>query len=150
MAIWQDLYPKKYVSPFRLGQNGPRLDATTGLLPFHTNATSTLWTSEGCRYPHKQCGYTYPELQRWLEKYKTNGVFDEVKYQRAIRANIDSKYSTTARATLQLAGNDRVANTVLSTLTTQNFMVQNVPPTLLAKAPGMKPEGEQGHLELKR
>lgn len=144
-AIWQDLYPDKYVKPFRLGPRGPVLDATTGLLPFHKDEKSNLWNSDACRYPHKTCGYTYPELQRWLDTYKTNGKFDEVKYQKALRATIDSKYSTTAKATLQLSSNDQIASTVLSTITTQSFMIQNIPPTLLAKAPAVVTE----HLELK-
>jgi tyrosinase len=144
--MWQDLYPGKYVKPFKLGPRGPVLDANTGLLPFHKDENSNLWNSDACRYPYKSCGYTYPELQRWLDTYKTNGKFDEVKYQKALRATIDSKYSTTAKATLQLSSNDQVASTVLSTLTTQSFMVQNVPPTLLAKAPAAATE----HPELKR
>lgn len=148
--MWQDLHPKKYIDPFRLGRNGPRLDANTGLLPFHSDTDSTLWSSSGCRYPQKSCGYTYPELQRWLEKYKTNGTFDLQKYQKDLRTSIDSKYSTTARATLQLSGNETIASTVLSSLTTQNFMVQNVPHTLLAKAPLVKSELDSQNDELKR
>lgn len=43
-----------------------------------------------------------------------------------------------------------MATAVLRPLTTQNLMVQNIPPTLLAKAPSVNVEHPVEHAELKR
>ncbi|KAL3427941.1 tyrosinase [Phlyctema vagabunda] len=131
-ALWQDLYPKKYVEPFSAERG--RIDPNISLLPFHKDTVGSTWTAASCRYQQKDLYYTYPELQRWLDKYKTNGKFDEVKYQKALRTAIELKYSTTGKATLQLPQNDGLATTQLLSLNAENFQIENFPPPLVAKA----------------
>jgi len=37
-------------------------------------------------------GYSYPELQPWLDKYETDGQFDGAKYTKDIRNQIRNLY----------------------------------------------------------
>merc|ERR1711977_79142 len=84
-------------------------------------------------------GYTYPDLQKWLDIYKTNGQFDNIKYQKALRTAIELKYSTTGKSTLQLSENERVATMHLSTIAATNLIVENFPPALIEKAQKLQP-----------
>ncbi|KAH6723255.1 putative tyrosinase [Leptodontidium sp. MPI-SDFR-AT-0119] len=136
-AMWQDLYPTKYVQPF-LSSAGRRIDPNIPLAPFSKDTQGTPWTAGGCRDP-QVLGYTYPELQKWLDIYKTNGQFDNVKYQKALRTTIELKYSTTGKSTLQLSENEGVASMHLSTIAATNLIVENFPPALVHKAQELQP-----------
>lgn len=92
--------------------------------------------------------YTYPELQKWLDKYKTNGTFDNVKYQKALRTSIELKYSTTAKSTLQLPGNTKIVEPNLASIAPMNLMVQNFPPSLVEKAKELQATGPQAQSPL--
>lgn len=131
-AMWQDLYPSKYVQPFR-SSAGRRIDPNIPLAPFSKDTQGTPWTAGACRNL-QDLGYTYPELQKWLDIYKTNGQFDNVKYQKALRTTIEIKYSTTGKSTLQLSENEGVATMHLSTIAATNLIVENFPPALVEKA----------------
>ncbi|KAL2070465.1 hypothetical protein VTL71DRAFT_13491 [Oculimacula yallundae] len=136
-AIWQDLYPNKYVQQF-VSSGGRVIDPNISLAPFSKDAQAAPWNAKACQ--HLQVlGYTYPELQKWLDIYKTNGQFDNVKYQNAIRTTLELKYSTTGKATLQLPENQRVATTHLSTIAATNLIVENFPPALIEKAMELQP-----------
>ncbi|CZS88976.1 uncharacterized protein RAG0_00474 [Rhynchosporium agropyri] len=131
-AIWQDLYPNKYVQQFR-SSAGRLVDPNIPLAPFSKDAQGTPWTAAACRNL-QDLGYTYPELQKWLDIYKTNGQFDNVKYQKALRTTIELKYSTTGKTTLQLPENQRVAVAHLSTIAATNLIVENFPSALVEQA----------------
>lgn len=136
-AMWQDLYPNKYVQPFRTSA-GRLIDPNIPLAPFSRDTQGTPWTAGRCRNL-QELGYTYPELQEWLDIYKTNGQFDNVKYQKALRTAIELKYSTTGKSTLQLSENERVATMHLSTIAATNLIVENFPPALVEKAQELQP-----------
>ncbi|KAK4674167.1 hypothetical protein QC763_118030 [Podospora pseudopauciseta] len=66
---------------------------STPLAPFHKDAEGNYYTSDDVRDIHK-LGYTYPELQPWLDKYKdTHGNFDASLYVADIKAMIKAIYS---------------------------------------------------------
>jgi hypothetical protein len=88
-AMWQDLYPNKYVQTFTSGRGTTK--PNDSLAPFSTDTKSTPWNATLCRYT-TDCGYAYPELQKWLDVYKTAGKFDLTKYQKALRSTIEIKY----------------------------------------------------------
>ncbi|RDL34449.1 Uncharacterized protein BP5553_07577 [Venustampulla echinocandica] len=133
-AIYQDLYPSKYVEKFTIpGRGSKPADANSSLAPFHMDANGTPWTAAACRYQQK-LGYTYPELQKWLDIYKTNGAFDAAKYQKSIRTTLELKYSTTGKSTLLLRQNNKLATTLLASLPPQNLLVENFPPVLAKQA----------------
>lgn len=136
-AMWQDLYPNKYVQPFRTSA-GRLIDPNIPLAPFSSDTQGTPWTAGRCRNL-RDLGYTYPELQKWLDIYKTNGQFDNIKYQKALRTAIELKYSTTGKSTLQLSENERVATMHLSTIAATNLIVENFPPALIEKAQKLQP-----------
>lgn len=142
-AIWQDLYPNKYVQTFSTGRGVTK--PNDPLAPFHTDTKSTPWNATLCRYT-KDCGYAYPELQKWLDIYKTAGKFDNVKYQKAIRTSIELKYSTTGKSTLQLRENAALADAHLASLPAMNLAVENFPPVLVKKALALK--SEEAHAQL--
>ena len=81
-------------------------------------------------------GHTYPELQKWLDKYKTGGKFDEAKYQKLLREAIELKYSTTGKSALQLPAHERIATAHMSAMTSGNLAVENFPTPLLEMIPG--------------
>lgn len=138
--MWQDLYPEKYDSWLNTRVNRPTYanpQPDTGLAPFHMDAKGTPYKSVNCSKP-KQLGYTYPELQTWLAKYKTNGVFDAPKYKAALKADIELKYSTTGKSALLLAENEDVATVHLSNMTAENLEIENFPPVLAAKMSEVK------------
>ncbi|KAH7354961.1 putative tyrosinase [Rhexocercosporidium sp. MPI-PUGE-AT-0058] len=137
-AMWQDLYPNKYVQPF-ISSAGRQIDPNIPLAPFSKDTQGTPWTAGACR-DLQVLGYTYPELQKWLDIYKTNGQFDNVKYQKALRTTIELKYSTTGKSTLQLSENQRVATMHLSTIAATNLIVENFPPALVQKAKELQPD----------
>ena len=128
-AIWQDLYDAKYLK--WMNESG---DSKIALAPFHKDVKGTSYTSITCSFQQKDLGYTYPELQKWLDKYKKNGVFDKQQYQKQLRTTIELKYSTTGKSALLLPENDRIATAHVSALSTQNLAVENFHPTLLQKA----------------
>ena len=77
--MWQDLYPKKYLEHTTL-EDGEIVGSNDPLNPFHKDSDRHFWDSNDCRYQRQKLGYTYQELQIWLPEYKTDGVFDQLKY----------------------------------------------------------------------
>lgn len=65
---------------------------TTPLAPFHTDTEGTYYTSDGIR-DWMKLGYSYPELQPWLDKYKTHGRFDKKLYLKDIKYQLQKLYS---------------------------------------------------------
>ena len=98
------------------------------------DSTGTPWNSIKCSFQQKDLGYTYPELKKWLDIYKANGVFDKEKFKKLLRADIEKKYSSTGKSALQLPENDRIATTHMAAMTKQNLAIENFPPALVEKA----------------
>lgn len=98
------------------------------------------WTSTAASYQQKDLGYTYPDLQIWLDKYKTNGSFDKAKYQKALREDVGLKYPTTDKSTLQLPGNAMIADVHMAAMAMENLAVEYFPPTLIQKAEEIQAE----------
>ena len=144
--MWQDLYRDKFNSWLNNPPPKPTDDnplPETELPPFHKDANGTLYKSVDCAKQGKQLGYTYPELQFWLDKYKTNGVFDEQKYKNMLKADIDIKYSTSGKAALALKENSELATVHLSNMTAKNIAIENFPPQVAEKFEAVKAEHPQ-------
>ena len=135
LAMWQDLYDEEYTKWLK-----GSAQAKDKLIPFHTNNTGTEYDSSLCSYQQNQLGYTYPELQKWLDKYKTNGVFDKLQYQKQLRNTIELTYSTTGKAALQLPEQEQIAVSHMSAMTVQNLAVEHFPPKLVEIAERANPE----------
>lgn len=95
-ALWQGLHPDEYYQgdaqamlPFRTNEKG---DAHT---PFTVQDTNAL-------------GYAYPELQTWLPKYQTNGVFDKNKLKADLETTVNKLYNST-RTSQQKAETSKTA-----------------------------------------
>ena len=144
--MWQDLYRDKFDSWLKTPPRNPN-DANpppdTDLSPFHKDANGTTYKSTDCAKQAKQLGHTYPELQFWLDKYKTNGLFDEQKYKNLLKADIETKYSTTGKASLALDENARLATVHLSNMTAKNIAIENFPPQVAEKFETVKAENPQ-------
>ncbi|KAL8832127.1 MAG: hypothetical protein Q9191_000449 [Dirinaria sp. TL-2023a] len=136
LAMWQDLYDSKYLQWL----NGKDPGATAALAPFHMNDHGKLYDSASCSDQRQNLGYTYPDLQVWLEEYKTGGVFDKQKYQTKLRTAIELKYSTTGKFALQLPENERIATIHMSNMTAENLATEHFPPLLIQKAERIKVE----------
>lgn len=132
LAIYQALYPKKWITPFR-NSLGKEVDENTDLAPFSLDDKSSFYKSSSCRDP-QALYYTYPELQKWLDSYKVNGQFSEATYQASIRQTITKLYSTSALKALELPKNETVAGVHLSSLNAQNLRIEHISPTLEEKA----------------
>ena len=132
--MWQDLYDGKYLDWL----SSPA--AKDRLAPFHTDIKGNSYTSVSCSYQRQDLGYTYPELQVWLDDYKTDGQFDKQKYLLILREAIELKYSTTGKSTLQLPENDQIAAIHMSNMTTENLALETFPPMLIQKAETIKAE----------
>lgn len=65
----------------------------TPLAPFHKDTEGTYFTSDDIR-DWTQWGYSYPELQPWLPKYKPEGKFDKQLYINDIQNQLKKLYST--------------------------------------------------------
>lgn len=138
-CIWQDLHPGDgpghWLDPNENGAGGGA-DPTAELWPFHSNKNGLHYTSDAIR-DWRPLGYTYPGLEKWLDKNKKNGHFDEQTYMTGIRAEMDKLYSTTAHAVLQLSRHAVAAQAHLATLTKET---QRPVFTALAKSvPGIVP-----------
>ncbi|KAH8589738.1 hypothetical protein B0O99DRAFT_692298 [Bisporella sp. PMI_857] len=73
VAMWQAIYPDTWIEP-AISQGGtwtiyPNtvVDGNTPLTPFTTGDKTTPWTSNSARYT-KSFGYSYPEVQDWLQR----------------------------------------------------------------------------------
>ena len=92
LELWAALHPKESREWL---EKDP--DATTNLVPFRANQygdylnARDIWNPEGL-------GYTYPETQRWQEKHKTNGQFDEDKLAHELTVILERKYNSAASA----------------------------------------------------
>lgn len=124
--MWQDLYDEKYLKWLTASK-----EAKAALSPFHIDKNGTYYDSFSCSYQQKTLGYTYPELQRWLDKYKTNGAFDKQKYQTQLRKDIELKYSTTGKSLLQLPEQEQIATAHMSAMTAENLAIENFPQRLV-------------------
>ncbi|KZS90427.1 Di-copper centre-containing protein [Sistotremastrum niveocremeum HHB9708] len=71
----------------------------TPLAPFHTDTAGTYWTSNDAREWLKY-GYSYPELQQWLPKYRTGGRFNQELYKADIAKQVNALYSDTRQILL--------------------------------------------------
>ena len=146
LAMWQDLYREKFdswlnIPPSKPDDSNPL--PNTERSPFHKDVNCTTYKSSDCARQAEQLGYTYPELQFWLDKYETNGHFDEQKYRKLLKADIDIKYSTTGIAALALEGNARLATVHLSNMTAENIAIENFPPHAAEKFETVKAENPQ-------
>ncbi|KAI0854170.1 Di-copper centre-containing protein [Daldinia vernicosa] len=65
----------------------------TPLTPFHKDTEGTYFTSDDIR-DWTQWGYSYPELQPWLPKYKPEGKFDKQLYLNDIQNQLKKLYSS--------------------------------------------------------
>jgi hypothetical protein len=115
---------------------GDGADPTAELWPFHSNKDGLHYTSDAIR-DWRPLGYTYPGLEKWLDKNKKNGHFDEQTYMTGIRSEMDKLYSTTAHAVLQLSRHAVAAQAHLTTLT--KAIQRPVFPALARSAPGIAP-----------
>lgn len=118
-CIWQDLHPGNdpgnWLDP---NENGGTdgADPTAELWPFHKDQNRVHYISDDIR-DWRPLGYTYPGLEKWLDKNKQNGQFDEQTYMAGIRAQMDTLYSTTAHAVLQMPRHAVAAQAHLAPLT---------------------------------
>ncbi|EPE28797.1 Di-copper centre-containing [Glarea lozoyensis ATCC 20868] len=129
-AIWQELYPNKYVEAWDDPNRG-KVDVNTKLTPFNKTTTGVKWTPADIRDP-KKMGYTYPELQKWLPAYKDNaGCFSRTKYENAIRTTLEQKYSTTGKSVTLLPGMEETAKKLMSACSQESAKYENFPPALL-------------------
>jgi hypothetical protein len=137
-CIWQDLHPGKsagnWLDP---NENGGTdgADPTAELWPFHMNQNRDHYTSNAIR-DWRPLGYTYPGLEKWLDQNKKNGQFDEQTYMARIRSRMDTLYSTTAHAVLQMPKHAVAAQVHLAALTkeTQRPIFANVAKPVPGKA----------------
>ena len=134
LAMWQDLYDTKYAQWLKSPPANEGDNPKSWLAPFHTNSSGDEYDSIECSYQQKTLGYTYPELQKWLPVYKTDGQFDPEKFKRMLRANIELRYSTTGKSTLQLSKNHDIATAHMAAMTKENLEVENFPPPVAEKA----------------
>ncbi|KAI1478854.1 Di-copper centre-containing protein [Daldinia eschscholtzii] len=65
----------------------------TPLAPFHKDTQATYFTSNDIK-DWMKWGYSYPELQPWLPKYKQDGVFNKDLYTQDIRDQLKKLYSS--------------------------------------------------------
>lgn len=118
-CIWQDLHPGNtpgnWLDP---NENGGTdgADPTADLWPFHMNQNGDHYNSNEIR-DWRRLGYTYPGLEKWLDQNKKNGQFDEETYMTRIRSQMDTLYSTTAHAVLQMPRHALAAQAHLAALT---------------------------------
>ncbi|KAG9237189.1 putative tyrosinase [Amylocarpus encephaloides] len=128
-AMWQALYPDKYVVPWHDDVRGD-IDVNTQLAPFSKNAAGDKFTAADVR-DHTKLGYTYPELQKWLPEHCVNGRFNLEKYQSSIRTQIECYYSTTGKTITLLPGFEDVAKALMSAADDTKLHIENFPPALL-------------------
>jgi hypothetical protein len=121
-CIWQDLHPGDnpdyWLDPDGHGGTDSA-DPTADLWPFHMDNDGHHYTSDIIR-DWRPLGYTYPGLEKWLDKFKVNGHFDESTYLASIRSQMDKLYSITARAVLELPRHAAVANVYLAALSQES------------------------------
>ncbi|CAG8971787.1 hypothetical protein HYALB_00001896 [Hymenoscyphus albidus] len=138
-ALWQALYPDKYVEPYEDKVRG-KVDANTPLLPFKMDTNGTPWTSVQAR-DHFRLGYTYPELQTWLPIYQTGGKFDKVKFEKAVRTTVELKYSSTGKYVCALPGYENIAQQVMQAVPADNLKIECFPPALVDLSNTIKEAG---------
>jgi hypothetical protein len=152
-CIWQDLHPgndqANWLDPNNNpenGQNHPEdADPTADLWPFHLNDTGRHYTSNDIR-DWRPLGYTYPGLEKWLDKYKKNGKFDEQTYVTSIRSQMDVLYSTTAQAVLHMSRHAVAAEAHLPALSKETQrpvfaeLAKSTPEKAVAKGSGDPPK----------
>ncbi|KZS92316.1 hypothetical protein SISNIDRAFT_467154 [Sistotremastrum niveocremeum HHB9708] len=128
-AIWQALNPNAWFSDPSQQLTDPEGNWSTpagqkvkpkwGLAPFHVNAHGQYFNSDDIRDWQKY-GYSYPELQPWLEKYWPNGQFSQPLYTASIRAAVNNLYSnsrsvlldSTSGSDVQTSQHDYVVNVI--------------------------------------
>jgi hypothetical protein len=154
LAIWQDLFPtqtQKWLGT-GAGTDGPGKDQVHGpathLFPFSKDTEGNIYTSVTCSFKHKEFGYTYPELQKWL--FTKGGHFNQQAYVDAIHAHIERLYSTTPKSALLLKANKSVAKAQMSAMTPANLQVENFPPALLEMVPKPVLDGAQAPIQAPR
>lgn len=90
--LWTGLHPKEAKEWVEKDS-----DAQINLVPFRQNAYGDYHNARSC-WDTESFGYTYPETQRWQDKYKTDGKFDEDKLQVELAEYLNNKYNSSASA----------------------------------------------------
>jgi tyrosinase len=67
-------------------------------------------------------GYSYPELQPWLDKYKTAGQFDEAKYMEDIRNQLKTLYQTSMSPSVSGWFDDSLKSDIIVNVTYDRFV----------------------------
>jgi hypothetical protein len=92
LELWTALHPKEAREWI---END--LDAKVPLIPFRAGQDGKYHTAQSC-WRSEDLGYAYPETQRWEEKYKTNGKFDEDKLAAELTQYLNKRYNSAAAA----------------------------------------------------
>ncbi|KAI0398042.1 Di-copper centre-containing protein [Xylariaceae sp. FL0594] len=104
---------------------------TTNLAPFHSDAVGTYYTPDKVR-DWTTLGYSYPELQPWLEKYVNGaGNFDEDAYIADVQSQIEKLYSPGSSSSKALSlGFEHWTKDVIVNITYDRFAFAGVPYTI--------------------
>ncbi|KAK4164114.1 common central domain of tyrosinase-domain-containing protein [Cladorrhinum sp. PSN259] len=108
---------------------GENVSPKTHLAPFHKNAQGDCFDSDDIRQ-WMPFGYSYPELQPWLEKYKTDDKFDEAKYFADIRAQLKALYQSPESPTVSGWLTESLNSDVIVNITYDRFAFNGLPYTI--------------------
>ncbi|KAK3296423.1 common central domain of tyrosinase-domain-containing protein [Chaetomium fimeti] len=98
----------------------------TALAPFHKNSQGDFFNSDDVR-KWIPLGYSYPELQPWLDKYKApDGAFDYTKYVEDIRNQLKVLYQPPTSPTLR----ESVKSDIIVNVTYDRFAFNGLPYTI--------------------
>jgi tyrosinase len=101
----------------------------TPLAPFHKNSQGDCFTSDDVKNWMK-LGYSYPELQPWLDEYKTDGKFDEAKYTAAIRKQLTALYRPPTSPIVAGLLDDSLKSDIIVNVTYDRFAFNGLPYTI--------------------
>ncbi|KAK1759781.1 common central domain of tyrosinase-domain-containing protein [Echria macrotheca] len=108
---------------------GEKVTPKTPLAPFHKNAQGDCFNSDDIRN-WMSLYYSYPELQPWLDKYKTEGQFDEAKYVADIRLQLQRLYQPLESPTVSSWLTDSLKVDVIVNITYDRFAFNGLPYTI--------------------
>ncbi|KAH6839499.1 hypothetical protein B0I37DRAFT_439152 [Chaetomium sp. MPI-CAGE-AT-0009] len=97
----------------------------TALAPFHKNSQGDYFNPNDIK-DWLPLGYSYPELQPWLEEYKTGGTFNYAKYTQAIRNQLKVLYMQPAPPSLH----EPSMSDIIVNVTYDRFAFDGVPYTI--------------------
>ncbi|KAK4117115.1 Di-copper centre-containing protein [Canariomyces notabilis] len=101
----------------------------TPLAPFHKNRQGDCFVSDDIRN-WMSLGYSYPELQPWLDKYKTAGQFDEAKYMEDIRNQLKTLYQTSMSPSVSGWFDDSLKSDIIVNVQYDRFAFDGLPYTI--------------------